>query len=353
MRMPPRALRHSILTAAAAAVTLVTACKAPQPDAVGSVQVSAQTGTKQAAQLTYDFGDTAYAPPGLEGKRTELKAAVTYPRGLGNGKHPLLMMLHGWADTCSAGDKPVRPQVWPCGKGARPVDNYLGYSYLARALAEKGYIVVSVSANGIQAQEQGQGHIARRALLDKHLEMWQQLAAGKGPLRALKPFTDHVDLNRVGTLGHSRGGGGVIAQVLDSHKRPPGVNIRGALALAPAMNGIDAGKERITRVPIAVVAGTCDAMWDDSKIPLAMAAKNPHARHYSVTGANHNFFNTVWTPGSGPSFASDDVAIENRNLPGGRCKSTNGTGNPRQLKPAEQRQAAIRYVTTFFDKYVR
>ncbi|MEU6709599.1 alpha/beta hydrolase family protein [Streptomyces wuyuanensis] len=348
--------RNILATAVAAAtIALVTACSSSLPVTMKPLQVSTQAGTEHSAQLTYDLGDTAYAPPGLDGKSTELKAAVTYPRRLDEGKHPLVMMLHGWGDTCAIGDEPVRAQGWPCGKGAKPVDNYRGYSYLADALAEKGYIVVSVAANGIQAQEQpqGQGHLARSALLDKHLEMWKQLSSGKGPLKDLKQFTDHVDLNRVGTLGHSRGGGGVLSQVLDSHKPLPGVTIRGTLALAPAMTGIDTDKERITRVPVSVVAGTCDAMWDDSKIPLAMAAKNPHAEHHGVTGANHNFFNTVWTPGVGPRFATDDVAVEKRNLPGGRCKSTNGTGNPRQLKPDEQRRAAIRYVTTFFDHYLR
>ncbi|MCO1339600.1 hypothetical protein BJH93_11955 [Kocuria polaris] len=305
------------------------------------------------AELTYDLGDTAYAPPGLADNPTELRAAVTYPRQLGKDKHPLVMMLHGWADICATGDEPVRPYVWPCGEGARPVENYKGYAYLAQALAENGYIVVSVSANGIQAHEQDQGHIARRALLDKHLEMWQQLTSGEGPLQTLKQFTGHVDLDRVGTLGHSRGGGGVLAQAMDSHKPLSGVNIRGALALAPAMNGIDVDKERITRVPAAVVVGTCDAMWDDGTVAIKMASGNPSFEHHEVPGGNHNFFNTVWTPGTGPAFATDDVAVEERNLPGGRCESTNGTGTPQQLKPAEQRKIAARYVTEFFDKYVR
>ncbi|MEU3711162.1 alpha/beta hydrolase [Streptomyces catenulae] len=339
--------------AAAAVAAVGTACSGPRPEAVGPARISDEAGTKQVAQLTYDLGDTAYAPPGPAGGRTELRAAVTYPRQLGKGKHPLVMMVHGWADTCAAGDDPVRPYAWPCGKGARPVDNYRGYAYLGRALAEKGYIVVSASANGIQAHEQDQGHLARSALLDRHLEMWRQLADGKGPLQKLGQFTDHVDLHRVGTLGHSRGGGGVLEQALDSHKPLPGVTIRGTVALAPALNGIDAGKERITRVPVAVVAGTCDAMWDDSKIALTMTAGNPHASHHAVTGANHNFFNTVWTPGTGPRFATDDVAVEQRNLPGGRCRSTDGSGNPRQLTPAEQRRAATHYVTEFFDTYVR
>ncbi|WP_053699025.1 alpha/beta hydrolase family protein [Streptomyces sp. NRRL F-5755] len=356
MRMPPRILRRHILTATAittATVAVGAACSSPQPEVVGSAQVSTQDGTARAAQLTYDFGDTAYAPPGLDGKRMELKAAVTYPRKLDGGKHPVVMMLHGWGDTCAKADKPVRSQDWPCSKDAKSVDNYLGYSYLAEALADKGYIVVSVAANGIQAQEKDDGHTARAALLDKHLKMWQQLGTGEGPLRELKQFTNHVDLNRVGTLGHSRGGGGVLAQALDSHKRPPGVNIRGTLALAPAMNGISADKERITRIPLSVVAGTCDAMWKDSKIPVAMASGNPNVEHHDVPGGNHNFFNTVWTPGTGPAFATDDVAVDKRNRPGGKCQSTNGTGTIQQLKPSEQRETAIRYVTAFFDKYVR
>ncbi|MFI5867176.1 hypothetical protein ACIBB3_37655, partial [Streptomyces sp. NPDC051546] len=75
-------------------------------------------------------------------------------------------------------------------------------------------------------------------------------------------------------------------------------------------------------------------------------------KQHDVPGGNHNFFNTVWTPGTGPAFATDDVAVEHRNRPGGRCESTNGTGSPQQLTPAEQRNVAIRYATEFFDKYL-
>ncbi|MFC5801166.1 alpha/beta hydrolase family protein [Streptomyces formicae] len=335
-------------------MTLATSCSSsqPKPTPAGSADISTKPGTAKAAEVNYDLGDTAFAPPGLDGKSVELKAAVTYPRKLDEGRHPMVLMLHGWGDTCQSGDKPVRAQGWPCAKDAKPVDNYLGYSYLAQALAEKGYIVVSVSANGIQAQEKNQGTVARAALLDKHLEMWKKLSTEKGPLAKLKQFSGHVDLNRVGTLGHSRGGGGVLAQALDSHENPTGVHLRAVMAFAPAMNGIDAAKDHLTHLPLSVIAGTCDAMWEDSKIPLAMAAGNPHVEHHDVTGGNHNFFNTVWTPGTGPAFATDDVAVEKRNLSGGRCQSTSDSGTPQQLKPAEQRQIAIRYTTEFFDRYL-
>ncbi|MEV7417592.1 hypothetical protein [Streptomyces sp. NPDC089919] len=356
MRTSPRPRRRRVLTAAAVAtLALATACgggSAPEA-VVQPLRVLAQTGTGQASQLTYDLGDRAYAPPGLSGQLTELRAEVTAPRRLTGAKHPLVMVLHGWGDVCAAGDRPDRPASWPCTKGSRPVDNYLGYGYLAQALAARGYIVVSVSADGIQAQEKDRGNVARAALLDKHLEMWRDLAQGKGPLKALKQFTGHVDLTRVGTVGHSRGGGGVLTQALDGHKGVPGVTLRGTLALAPAMNGIDTAKEHLTRVPLAVLAGTCDAMWEDSKVALTLAAGNPHAEHQDVTGGNHNAFNTVWTPGTGPAFATDDVAVEHRDRPGGRCESTNGTGTPKRLTPAEQQALAVRYATRFFDRYLR
>ncbi|MFI7416619.1 hypothetical protein [Nonomuraea sp. NPDC049684] len=81
----------------------------------------------------------------------------------------------------AAGGKLVRGRGRPRPKDAKPVDNHLGYASLAETLADKGYIVVSVAANGIQAQEKDMGHVARAALLDKHLHMWEQLSAGEAP----------------------------------------------------------------------------------------------------------------------------------------------------------------------------
>lgn len=60
------------------------------------------------------------------------------------------------------------------------------------------------------------------------------------------------------------------------------MTIRGTPALTPAMNGIDARKEHIVHVPLSAVAGTCDAMWDDSRIPLTTAPGNPHAEQRRI-----------------------------------------------------------------------
>ncbi|WP_424215018.1 alpha/beta hydrolase family protein [Streptomyces sp. BI20] len=353
MRIAPRRSRRVALAATAlAAATLSTACGASGPELTGTAEVTEQSaGAAGTARLAYDFGDTAYAPPGLDDKRMEMRAAVTYPKALGGTKHPLVVLLHGWGQaTCADGDRPEGKQQWPCGKDTKPVDNHLGHGYLADALAAKGYVVVSVSANGIQAQEGGDGHRARAALLDKHLELWRDLADGKGgPLEKLERFSGHVDMNRVGTFGHSRGGGGVLAQALDDHKRPEGVTLRGAMAFAPALNGVDLAKAKLTKVPVAAVAGTCDAMWDGLDEVATLTKGNPAVERHDVAGGNHNFFNTVWSPGTGPAFATDDA--EQR--PGGRCESADGGGAIPRLTAERQRETAVRLATAFFDEHLK
>lgn len=109
--------------------------------------------------------------------------------------------------------------------------------------------MVSVRANGINASSvSGDENASARAdLINKHLALWQQLSAsGRGGLVGAfrdavtgKPqpvdFRHHVDLNKVGTMGHSRGGAGVTWQAADRHKAqwPAGVRGRAVMALAP------------------------------------------------------------------------------------------------------------------------
>src|ERR1700742_4608415 len=91
----------------------------------------------------YNLGDTAFKPHGFP-NRVEMHASVHYPANLADsaGKNfPLIIFLHGVHVPCVGG-----PAPWPC---VSPVPNYQGYDYAAELLASYGYIVVSVSANGI------------------------------------------------------------------------------------------------------------------------------------------------------------------------------------------------------------
>src|SRR5262249_44416319 len=70
----------------------------------------------------------------------------------------------------------------------------------------------------------------------------------------------------------------------------------------------------------------------------------------TAMGANHNFFNTTWTPGSGDPFAADDWTSF---VPGGAANPHCGTvaGN-RRLTAAQQRAVGLAYTAGFFRLYM-
>ena len=55
--------------------------------------------------------------------------------------------------------------------------NYIGYDYIAKKLASFGFVVVSVSTNGVNvlgSQQVGDTGMRQRGeLLEKHLDLWQ------------------------------------------------------------------------------------------------------------------------------------------------------------------------------------
>jgi predicted dienelactone hydrolase len=107
-------------------------------------------------------------------------------------------------------------QERPCDRGA-PFPSYRGYDYLGAALARRGFVVVSISVDSINMTSFDYGDRAR--LINKHLDLWRQLAAGRGPLEpVLGRLGEHVDLGNVATMGHSRGGKGVMWQASDKHR---------------------------------------------------------------------------------------------------------------------------------------
>jgi len=75
-------------------------------------------------------------------------------------------------------------------------------------------------------------------------------------------------------------------------------------------------------------------------------------KHYElVMGANHNFFNTIWSPGTSPfpGAANDWLAF----VPGGHSDSHCGSGSTNQrLTEAQQRGTGLAYMTAFFRAYV-
>lgn len=217
-------------------------------------------GRYPVTRAEYDLGDQAFVPPqlaGLRDNRVELRGDVHYPTNLRRGPFPLVVFLHGNHVSCFAADGTASFQ-WPCPRGSRPVPSYRGYDYVARVLASYGYVVVSVSVNGVNvigSQVADTGMLARAQLLQKHLDLWRAWTSGApGPFGAR--FRHAVDWRRIGTMGHSRGGEGVVVHALYNRAQRHPYAVRAVLPLAP----VDFGREVLTDVPMAVILPYCEVI---------------------------------------------------------------------------------------------
>ncbi|MEA2522593.1 MAG: hypothetical protein QOI81_2239, partial [Actinomycetota bacterium] len=291
-------------------------------------------GPLSVTREVYDFGTRAFQPTQLVGK-VELTADVHYPTGLPAGPYPLVLFLHGNHFSCYRGDRVA--YQWPCKRGWAPLPNYTGYDYIAQRLASFGFIVVSISGNGVNVlgnQVDDTGMRQRGELIEKHIDLWKTWATVGGA-----PFGDRfigkVDFSRIGTMGHSRGGEGAVWNVIVDREQPSPYGIDALLPLAP----VDFDRQTVNGVPMAVMLPYCDGdvsdlegmhFFDDARY----RQPGDPAPKYTVTvyGANHDFFNTVWTPGG--------------QYPGGYDDTVGGCAGA--LTPQKERAAGKAYVVSFF-----
>lgn len=293
---------------------------------------------------TYDLGDRAFKV-GIAGMRAELAGVVHYPHKPRGKRLPLVVFLHGLNSSCA--DTHTTYPDWPCHRGSRPIPNHRGYDYVGRRLASHGYVVVSISANGVNASDAGgpsrAAMTARGRLLQKHLDLWHTWAT-KGGRPFGTRFRKAIDFTRVGTMGHSRGGEGVVRnyQINAKSKRPYGIHA--VLALDPA----DFYRPIVTKATMATVLAMCGfkgggvEYYDDARYRPAGRRWAKHT--VAVLGANHNNFNTVWSPGSSMPEAGDDWS-------GGRDSACHPSRETR-LTAARQRKVGVAYIAGFFRRYL-
>jgi hypothetical protein len=314
------------------AISSGAAAWAQDPGTAGPLAVTVQE---------YNFGDTAFSPPSGFPGPVEVRAQVHRPTNLAGGPFPLLVFLHGRHGVCSGSF------TWPCPAGQTIIPSYQGYAYVASILASHGYIVVSISANGINARDNSvgdRGMQARAELIQHHLDIWNNFnSTGGAPFGTT--FVGRVDLDNVGTMGHSRGGEGVMRHVLHNRSLGSPYTINAVFPLAP----VDFNRPIVNDVPFNVLLPYCDGdvsdlqgvhFYDDARYsdPGDLTPKYT----VLVMGANHNFYNTVWTP---PALgASDDWGI----VGDPHCDQ----GQPRRLTAAEQRGTGLAYMAGFFRRHI-
>ncbi len=242
---------------------------------------------------------------GFDAEHLPLQGRVWYPAG--EGPFPLVLVVHGNHGMEDFSDP--------------------GYAYLGELLASRGIILVSVDENFINSsfsarldEIRGRGlkteNDARGYLLLKHLEQWRQWNA-----TADNPFFEQVDMDRLGLIGHSRGGEAVAVAAafnrLDLYPDDASIEldfdfaIRGIVAIAPVDGQYKpAGRgTEVTDVDYFVIHGSHDGdveSFAGSRQFEGVLLTGESFRFKSsvyVYGANHGQFNSTWgrTDNSFPS----------------------------------------------------
>ncbi|MFF4394137.1 alpha/beta hydrolase family protein [Streptomyces sp. NPDC001480] len=282
----------------------------------------------------------------------EMKGVVVAPSGA-TGRRPLALFLHGRHYTCYAANGDATGD-WPCKRGTKPVPSHRGYLRDQKLLASQGYVTVSISANGINGQDwaaEDGGAQARSSLVRLHLARWADWAEHPGTAPAVVRDAPRADLSRVLLVGHSRGGEGVNRAAMDSLYPPPADqdgyhgpvrwHISGTALIGPTVFG----QNPVADVPSVSVLPGCDGDVSDLQgevyVDGTRGVSRGAALHSAVyvIGANHNFFNTEWTPGQAQAPAEDDFG-DDPDHPDPVCKK----GAATRLTANQQHKAGSTYI---------
>ncbi|MFD5828093.1 alpha/beta hydrolase family protein [Lentzea sp. NPDC060358] len=314
-------------------------------------------------EYTTTTGEYSLDPITLPGYGTpvEMKAVVVAPVGA-PGRRPLALFLHGRHFTCYDDAEPARITLdWPCPAGTTPVSSYRGYLKAQELLASQGYLTVSISANSVNAQDNETGDAGaqgRSSLVRHHLAKWADWASGRGAALPVVRSAPRADLGKVLLVGHSRGGEGVNRAAIDSVTPPAGDTgftgpvrwtIRGTVLVAPTIFGHNPAPD----VPSVTLLPGCDGDVRDLQGQMAVdqtrGLSRGEALHSALflIGANHNYFNSEWTPGQTNAPAWDDFS------PGDEPDPVCSPGAATRLTAAQQQTAGATYVAAAARLFLR
>lgn len=358
-------LALAFLTTPLAAAALPGSANGFDPLAAGRLRV---------ATTEFDLGTVELGLPPSEPLEARMRGVMHRPESPG-GRWPVAIFLHGMATGCSqpiAGEhtptvslefddalgfieapgEDIPAQLLGCEgtpvPGRGPMPNHRGYDYLGRDLASHGVLVVSLLAFEINTydDQRPDGPWMRGQLMLLMLDALRGMNAV--PTEGFRELRGRLDLDRVGLMGHSRGGGGVFtAQALNAERDAP-FGLRALVALAPTAwvpSTLD------TEISTMFVVPYCDGdvftldgitMFDESRDAPASGPKFLA----TLMGANHNHFNTVWGDerlGLVP-IGDDHLA---QYSPHCRLRADLAPGVGGRLSAHEQRQAGVLYVGGF------
>lgn len=346
MHMSPRslALAGALALGAVGTVTPAVSATPSVPEPAVAAPDPTVAGPFTVTHALYDEGPTLVTDTstGLT-YAAELSGNLHFP-STGSGPFPVVVFQHGRHSTCDYTVAEFLGYPCPDTPVTTNIPSYAGYDYLGELLASHGYVVASLDANAVNTYDStgSNGMPERSQLLLQTLDLleaWDDGSLTSEPGVALR---DRLDLDRIGVMGHSRGGEGVATLIEDNRNRTDGTvfSIDAVFALA----AVDFNDPVTDGVHFAALAPLCDGDVSNLQGTQAYdrstyAPTSDFARvQFTVRGANHNFFNTTWTNDDFGSSADSVCQI-----------STDGS---ERLEPADQRRIGIATISTFLRRYV-
>jgi predicted dienelactone hydrolase len=227
-------------------------------------------------------------------------------------------------------------------------------TYLTEALAARGYVVVAADHTGDTALDQFAGttlpvaEIDRLRPVDIRAEIAALTAASADPT---SPFVGAVDTDRIGLVGHSAGGTGVLetAAGADDADVPPG--LKAVVGLGAYVDPVSDAELKRIDAPVMLVSGTLDDVTP-IKTQTERAWKKLRAEptyRVDLKGGGHQSYSDVcyYSDLVDARPALPAVLVE-------AIKTRTGDACTRKFLPIETAHALIdRYTIGFFDKYVK
>ncbi len=239
----------------------------------------------------------------------EIHGVAHYPTPAegAEGPFPLVVYIHGNHGTCAVfgSELPGYPCPYVEEDVLRPVPNHRGYDYLGQNLASHGYVTVSIDANAVNTFNVtgDRGAQERSQLIARTLD----LVAGLNDGTAIDlggeigdDLLGRVDFDRLGMMGHSRGGEAVtdfLSVYNPTRTDGPRYDVDAVLSLA----GVEYSLQPTTGAHFASIAPLCDGDVFDLQSIFGNdrhrfdETSDPYARHiFTIAGTNHGHYNSEW-----------------------------------------------------------
>ena len=214
-------------------LAFVAALAAAMPSSAGGAGPSRLA----AAVASFNLGQIEIPQPGT-GRfavyPTELKGVIGVPSG--SGPRPIVVLMHGRHGTGCPEMNDL--DTWPCPAQERRHD--LGFRYLVSALAQRGFVALSINVNAADTNGWGEPRENRTAQILREFLVRLATANGGGANGFGVPLAGRIDFARLGLVGHSQRGARAV-EIARARATSPGPvaagrgRIRALLLLAPVL----------------------------------------------------------------------------------------------------------------------